>query len=95
MALINVYSEIGRLKKVLLHRPGAELENLTPTVMERLLFDDIPYLKVAQAEHDAFAQTLKNNGIEILYLEDLAAESLATPEIRAQFINEFLAECNV
>ena len=48
---INVYSEIGKLQTVLLHRPGKELENLTPDLLERLLFDDIPYLKVAQEEH--------------------------------------------
>ena len=70
MSMINVYSEIGKLQKVLLHRPGKELENLTPAMLERLLFDDIPYLKVAQEEHDAFAETLRNNGIQILYLED-------------------------
>jgi len=47
---INVTSEIGRLKKVLLHRPGEELENLMPDYLDRLLFDDIPYLKIAQEE---------------------------------------------
>lgn len=95
MSIINVYSEIGKLKTVLLHRPGKELENLTPAMLERLLFDDIPYLKVAQEEHDAFAETLRNNGIKILYLEDLAADSLVSEEIRENFINEFLQECNV
>ena len=49
---IHNFSEIGKLNKVLLHRPGLELEALTPSTMERLLFDDIPYLKVAQEEHD-------------------------------------------
>ena len=95
MSLINVYSEIGKLKTVLLHRPGKELENLTPAMLERLLFDDIPYLKVAQEEHDAFAETLRNNGIKILYLEDLAADSLINEEVRQSFINEFLKECDV
>ena len=61
---INVFSEIGKLNSVLLHRPGKELENLTPDLLERLLFDDIPYLKVAQEEHDAFAKTLTDNGIK-------------------------------
>ena len=64
-------SEIGRLKKVMLHRPGKELENLMPEYLERLLFDDIPYLKVAQAEHDAFAQCLRENGADVVYLKDL------------------------
>ena len=62
---INVKSEIGPLKKVLLHRPGNELLNLTPDTLGRLLFDDIPFLPVAQAEHDEFARILKENGIEV------------------------------
>ena len=57
-------SEIGRLRTVMLHRPGRELENLMPEYLERLLFDDIPYLKVAQEEHDAFAKCLADNGID-------------------------------
>ena len=71
---ICVRSEIKPLKKVLLHRPGRELLNLTPDRLPELLFDDIPFLKVAQQEHDAFAQILRNNGTEVVYLEDLMAE---------------------
>jgi len=89
---IHVFSEIGKLKKVCLHRPGKELENLMPDYLERLLFDDIPFLEDAQKEHDNFAQALRNEGIEVLYLEKLAAESLTTPEIREQFIEEYLDE---
>lgn len=55
MVGVNVKSEVGALKKVILHRPGDELLNLTPDTLERLLFDDIPFLEVAQQEHDAFA----------------------------------------
>ena len=55
----------------MLHRPGRELENLMPEYLERLLFDDIPYLKVAQAEHDAFAECLRAHGAEVVYLQDL------------------------
>ena len=73
---IHNTSEIGRLKKVLLHRPGAELENLMPEYLERLLFDDIPYLKEAQREHDAFADCLRNQGVEVVYLTDLVVGSL-------------------
>ena len=76
MAGVNVKSEIKPLKKVLLHRPGKELLNLTPNTLEELLFDDIPFLKVAQEEHDAFAQALRDNGVEVVYLEDLTAEVL-------------------
>jgi len=63
---INVYSEIGNLKTVLLHRPGDELANLSPDLLERLLFDDTPDLAVAQKEHDFFAQTFRNLGVEVL-----------------------------
>ena len=92
---IHVFSEIGKLKKVMLHRPGKELENLMPDYLERLLFDDIPFLEDAQKEHDNFAQALRNEGVEVLYLERLAAESLISPEIREQFIEEYLDEANI
>ena len=71
---IKVTSEIKTLKKVLLHRPGAEIENLTPEYLERLLFDDIPFLEVAQQEHDTFAEILRLNGVEVVYLHELAAQ---------------------
>ena len=73
---ICVRSEVGKLKKVLLHRPGKELENLMPDYLARQLFDDIPYLVTAQQEHDAFAETLKSCGVEVLYLNQLLKEAL-------------------
>jgi len=94
--MINVYSEIGKLKTVLLHRPGKELENLTPAVLNRLLFDEIPYLKIAQQEHDEFAQALKDEGVEVLYLTDMLSEALEdNPEVIEHFIKEFLEEANI
>ncbi len=92
---LQVYSEIGKLKKVLLHRPGLELENLMPEVMERLLFDDIPYLEVARNEHDAFANIFTNNGIEVLYLEDLVTECIADSGVRAAFVQDFINEAGI
>lgn len=92
---LQVYSEIGRLKKVLLHRPGEEIENLTPDLMNRLLFDDIPYLKIAREEHDAFADVFKKNGIEVAYLEDLVAASLEDKIIKDMFIAEFVSEAGL
>ena len=62
---IHITSEIGKLKTVILHRPGEELENLTPDYLTDLLFDDIPYLKVAQQEHDAFAEILQSRATQI------------------------------
>ena len=96
MNSINVKSEIKTLKKVLLHRPGKELLNITPDNLKELLFDDIPYLKIAQQEHDVFAKILKDNGVEVVYLEDLITEVLDdTPEIRNTFIKQFINEGNV
>lgn len=92
---LKVTSEVGRLKTVLLHRPGKELENLIPDYLERLLFDDIPYLKVAREEHDAFANVLRQQGVEVLYLEELAAEAIAEGDVRKKLIEEFLDEGRV
>lgn len=92
---IHVTSEIGKLNKVMLHRPGKEIENLVPEYLGRLLFDDIPFLKVAQQEHDKFAETLRENGVEVLYLEKLAAEVLEKSEIKKYFVREFLEESHI
>ncbi|MCP1122147.1 arginine deiminase [Bacillus sp. 3103sda1] len=89
---IHVTSEIGELETVLLKRPGKEIENLTPEYLQQLLFDDIPYLPIIQKEHDYFAQTLRNRGIEILYLEKLAAEALVNKELREEFVDRILKE---
>ena len=96
MAGVNVKSEIKPLKKVLLHRPGKELLNLTPNTLEELLFDDIPFLKVAQEEHDAFAQILRDNGVEVVYLEKLMAEVLdQKPELREKFLKQWIEEAGI
>lgn len=96
MTGVNVKSEIKPLKKVLLHRPGEELLNLTPETLEELLFDDIPFLEVAQAEHDAFAGTLKENGVEVVYLEELMAEVLeADSGLREKFLRQFIEEAGI
>lgn len=93
---IKVKSEIGKLKKVMLHRPGKELEHLVPGDLERLLFDDIPYLKTAQNEHDLFAGIMRGQGVEVVYLEDLTADVLKdNQELKEQFIKQFIAEGNV
>lgn len=92
---INVYSEIGPLRTVLLHRPGEEIENLTPDYLERLLFDDIPYLKVAREEHDNFARVLRDNGANVAYLENLAAVAVKDKSVRKEFIDEVIAECGI
>lgn len=89
---IHVKSEIGKLKKVMLHKPGQELEHLVPEDLERLLFDDIPYLKTAKIEHDMFAEIMRGQGVEVVYLEDLTADVLKNSEKKEQFVREFIAE---
>ena len=96
MAGVNVKSEIAPLKKVLLHRPGNELLNLTPNTLGELLFDDIPFLPVAQEEHDAFAAALRDHGVEVVYLEDLMTEVLDdNPDVREQFLKQFIEEAGI
>ena len=93
---ICVRSEINPLKKVLLHRPGRELLNLVPDRLPELLFDDIPFLKVAQQEHDAFAQILRDNGTEVVYLEDLMTDVFKLhPELIKPFLYQWLTEGNI
>lgn len=96
MSVINVTSEIAPLKKVLLHRPGNELLNLTPDTLGRLLFDDIPYLPEAQKEHDEFVSILRENGVQVVYLEDLMAEVLELSEnILDKFLKQFISEAGI
>ena len=93
---IHVTSEIGKLKKVCLHRPGDELLNLPPDELERLLFDDVPFLEVAQAEHDRFAEILREQGTEVLYLEQLVAEAFkAHPGAREEFLDQYIQEAGI
>lgn len=92
---IHIGSEIGKLNSVILHRPGRELLNVTPEIMGELLFDEIPFLDAAREEHDAFAQVLRDNGVEVFYLEKLAAEAITSPEIRQEFIKTYLDEAGI
>lgn len=92
---INVYSEIGRLNKVLIHRLGREIEGLVPDNFERLLFDEIPYLEVAQYEHDCFADLLRENKIEVLYFQNEVVKSLKTLDVKEEFIKEFLRDSDI
>jgi arginine deiminase len=73
----SVRSEVGQLDAVLVHRPGEELRRVTPSNMERLLFDELLWVEHAQAEHDAFTALLRSQGVEVLELTDLLAEVVA------------------
>lgn len=79
-------SEVGRLRTVMLHRPGPELGRLTPRNNDQLLFDGIPWLGRAQEEHDAFAQALRDHDVEVLYLTELLTQTLADDAARDEII---------
>lgn len=83
----GVDSEVGPLRTVMLHRPGNELRRLTPRNNDKLLFDGLPWVGRAQDEHDAFAQVLRDRGVEVLYLHKLLAEALSDPAARAVAVN--------
>ncbi len=96
MKALNVNSEIGRLKTVLLHEPQEELNNLTPELLNELLFDDIPWLPLARIEHKAFQKALIDEGVDIIYLVDAVSEALSVnSKIRNDFILEFVSDSNV
>lgn len=92
---ISVYSEIGKLKSVLLHCPGEEVENIVPEYLRRLLFDEIVFLEQARREHDQFAEILRKEGVEVVYLLDLMEEVLTDAHVREEFLMEFLTEAKV
>src|ERR1043165_6291572 len=91
-APLGADSEVGRLRTVMLHRPGPELSRLTPRNNDRLLFDGIPWVERAQVEHDAFAGALRSRGVEVLYLTDLLRETLAGPDARELAVMAALAD---
>jgi arginine deiminase len=84
-------SEVGRLRTVMLHRPGPELKRLTPRNNDKLLFDGIPWVHRAQEEHDAFAEALRARDVEVLYLTDLLTETLASEDAREHAITTGLS----
>ncbi|HMA47581.1 MAG TPA: arginine deiminase [Frankiaceae bacterium] len=95
-AVNGVTSEVGRLRTVLLHRPGDELKRLTPRNNVELLFDGVPWLGRAQEEHDGFAQALRDHGVEVLYLADLLTEVLDTDsEARREVVDAAVAPWQV
>lgn len=87
---LQITSEIGRLKRVMLHKPSWELERITPKDLNDVLFEDIPWLKKMRQEHDGFADALKNNGAEIIYLEDCLQVILKNHEAKVYLINDIL-----
>lgn len=92
----GVHSEVGRLRTVLVHRPGLGLERLTPANREEFLFDDVVWVERAQAEHDAFVELLRSRDVEVLYLEELLAETFAhSVEARTEAIANAVSSYSV
>ncbi len=89
---VHVTSEVGRLRRVLMHRPGRELENLMPQYLARQLFEDIPYLVHAREEHDSFAETLRGCGVEVVYLLDLTAEAVEAAGAAERIVDDYILE---
>jgi len=89
---LHVDSEVGRLRQVIVHRPDLELKRLTPTNHDEYLFDDVLWVKRAKQEHDAFAETLRELGVEVHMLDQLLRETVALPEARKFILEEALDE---
>lgn len=92
---LNINSEIGKLKAVLLHRPGKELERLTPQYLQELLFDDIPWLKKMREEHNKFAKVMKDRGCNVYYYEELLEEILVDKDVKENFVKDLVKNCNI
>src|SRR5579875_4103094 len=85
--MFHVDSEVGRLRQVILHRPGLELKRLTPDNAADLLFDDVLWVSRAQEEHDAFADVLRARGVTVHYYGDLLTQTLEIPEAREYILD--------
>ncbi|NOT03909.1 MAG: arginine deiminase [Anaerolineales bacterium] len=96
MTKFGVYSEVGKLRKVIVHRPELSLQRLTPSNHDELLFDDVLWVERAQWEHDQFTQVMRERGVEVFYVHDLLAETLkASDEARHLIINQVATEYTV
>lgn len=87
---IRITSEIGKLKTVILHRPDEELHNIVPQNLEMVLFDDIPYLKGMQKEHDDFASVLTSFGANVIYIKDMLADILQNKSTKKEILHQII-----
>src|SRR6478609_10527014 len=88
----GVYSEVGKLRRVMVHRPGLEHSRLTPSNAADLLFDDVLWVTRAKAEHDMFCEVMRERGVEVFEAEQLLAEALAKPEVKTWVCDHILNE---
>lgn len=87
---VNQFSEIGKLNAVMLHRPGVEINQVTPEFFNEMLIDDTLYLPAAQRDHDRFAEILMENGAAVYYLKDLFCEAIADESVKKRYIDDFI-----
>jgi arginine deiminase len=92
---LGVHSEVGKLRKVMVHRPGLEHSRLTPSNAEELLFDDVLWVSRAKLEHDAFCEVMRERGVEVFQAEELLAEALMKPEVKDWVCEHILSERQV
>jgi arginine deiminase len=92
---LGAYSEVGTLRRVLVHRPGLEHTRLTPSNAEELLFDDVLWVSRAKAEHDMFCEVMRDRGVEVFEAETLLAETLVKPEVKDWVSGNILSERQV
>jgi arginine deiminase len=88
-------SEVGKLRKVIVHRPELSLMRLTPSNKDELLYDDVLWVSQAQKEHDAFVSVMRERGIEVFYHRDLLAEALASPQARQHAVERTVSHLSV
>ena len=91
----GVHSEVGRLRTVLVRRPGLELQRLTPSNHDELLFDDVLWVRRARQQHDAFTDVLRDHGVEVLFVHPLLEETLAVPEARSWVLERAITRFTV
>src|SRR6476646_8880451 len=94
MTAFGVHSEVGKLRKVIVHRPDLSLKRLTPANHDDLLFDDVLWVEQAQREHDAFVALLRERGAEVFYVQDLLGETLAASTEARDLLVEAVASPN-
>ena len=92
---LGVHSEVGRLRRVMVHRPGLEHTRLTPSNAEELLFDDVLWVARAKQEHDSFSEVMRERGVEVYEVERLLAEALSEPGVREWACDHILSEREV
>lgn len=92
---LHVGSEVGRLRQVIVHRPGLEMHRLTPENKEQYLYDEILWVERAQTEHDEFVEVMRNRDITVHYFDELLTQTLASPAARELVLSQSLDERHV